>query len=323
MLNWLGLLLWSLTLALAGLRVQAQMPAPARDAEVRLVVVNSDSTAAYANAAQFLMDALVRAGVPRHAVWQMSVAELAALQQAGQMPRPRIFVALGTEAASTLAQAAVQTPVLSALIPRGSFERVLRNSGRRVSSQFTALYLDQPLARQLALLRLALPKVRRVGVLWGPASAARAAMLRALATSHNLTLVEARVDTADAVFEALKPVLEDSDVLLAVADPQVYNSSSIQNILLSAFRAQVPMLGFSPAYVRAGALLGLHATPEQAGLQAAALALEVLQNKPLPATALESNDFEVTVNQPVARAFNLSLDGKALRLELRRSENLP
>jgi ABC-type uncharacterized transport system substrate-binding protein len=125
------------------------------------------------------------------------------------------------------------------------------------------------------------------------------------------------------VFPGLKQVLDGSDVLLALADPQVYNSNSLQNILLTAFREKVPMLAFSPAYVRAGALFALYVTPVQAGVQAAALVLEVLHDRSLPATAVESSDFDVMVNEHVARALNLSLDGRALRLELRRLEQLP
>jgi len=42
--------------------------------------------------------------------------------------------------------------------------------------------------------------------------------------------------------------------------------------------ANVPLVAFSPAYVRAGALLALYTTPTQAGSQAAHWALEVLAN---------------------------------------------
>jgi ABC-type uncharacterized transport system substrate-binding protein len=109
-------------------------------------------------------------------------------------------------------------------------------------------------------------------------------------------------------------------VLLAVADPQVYNSSSIQNILLASFRAKVPMVAFSPAYVRAGALLALHVTPTQLGQQAGVIAWGVLRDKALSPIPLYSRDFSVMVNEHVARSLGLSLDGAALRERLQRRE---
>ena len=147
--------------------------------------------------------------------------------------------------------------------------------------------------------------------------------MRTLAAANGLSLTEAGLEGNFNVFPDLQQVLNDSDVLLALADPLVFNSDSIQNILLTTFRAQVPVVAFSPAYVRAGALLALYATPAQVGRQAAALVQDVLRGQSLPEQPLESNDFEVSVNEHVARALNLSLDGKALRLELRRLEHLP
>ncbi len=312
-------LLFGLLLGLASWMAQCQTPARI---QARVVIVNSGSTAAYSDAAQSLIAQLERDGVSLYDIWQMDVPDLTAQQAAGKFPRPRVLVALGTEACAALAAAPGDAPGLCALIPRSSFERLLRTSGRKASAQFTAIYLDQPLKRQLALIRLALPQAQRVGILWGPDSGMRAPQLRQLAGANSLSLVEASVDASTGIFAALKPVL-DSDVLLALPDPLVYNSNSIQNILLSALRAKVPMVAFSPAYVRAGALLSLHTTPAQAGSQAATLVNDVLHDKPLPGVTVESNDFEVAVNAPVARALNLSLDAQALRLELRQLERLP
>lgn len=292
-------------------------------AEVRVVIVSSDSTVAYADAAQALISILELDGVARADILQMSVAEWTAANGQVMALNPQAFVALGTEAATTLARAKLKSPVLSALIPRSSFERVLRESGRKASAQFNVLYLDQPLQRQLALIRLALPQVKRVGVLWGPDSWSKAFALRSLASANGLVLQEARLDVNASLFAALQSVLDSSDVLLALADPLVFNSNSIQNILMTTIRSRVPLVAFSPAYVRAGAMLALYSTPTQAGSQAAHWALGVLANRVLPEQALEPADFEISVNEQVARVLSLSFDVKALTLALKRQEQQP
>lgn len=281
-----------------------------------VVIVSSERSPAYAQAAQALVSELERNGHSRSEMLLLTATELAG----AVILRPKLFVALGAQAAQALAQAALPAPVLCALLPRSSFEWVLRSSGRKSSSQFSALYLNQPLSRQLRLIRLALPEARRIGVLLGPESQAQASALNPLAQARGLTLLEASVDQDKPLFPALKAVLQDADVLLALADPQVFNSSSIQNILLTSFRAKVPLVAFSPAYVQAGALLALHVTPEQIGQQAATLALGVLQGKALPATPLHSQDFSVTVNEHVARSLGLTLDAADLRTRLLRAE---
>lgn len=312
MLQCLRSLLLALALCLLG---------PLAQADVRVVIVSSDSTAAYMEAAQALMDELARAGVSPYDVHRLSVPEWTA--RPAQTAPPRIYVALGTQAAAALAASKVSAPVLATLIPRGSFERLLRRSGRNASANFTAIYLDQPLQRQLAMIRLALPQAKTLGVLWGPDSRPRALTLRIQATSVGLSLNEAGQDGKLNLFPDLQQVLDGSDVFLALADPQVFNSNTIQNILLTTFRAHVPMVAFSPAYVRAGALLSLHTTPEQVGRQAAALVQAALHGHLLPEQAVEANDFEVSVNAHVAAALSLSLDSNAIRLALRRQERLP
>ena len=288
-------------------------------AATSVVIVSSERSAAYVEAMEALVSELERGGLSRYDMLQLSVAELSA---AGPLS-PKLYVALGTEAAQWLAKTEQRVPVLCTLLPRASFERVLLSSGRKSSPQFSALFLDQPLGRQLELIRLALPTVQRIGVLWGGESHTQAAALRVQAQTRGMELREASVERESSVFSGLKRVLEEADVLLAVPDPQVYNSSSIQNILLTSFRAKVPLVAFSPAYVRAGALLAVHVTPAQMGLQAASIARGVLQGKALPPTPLYSQDFTVTVNDHVARSLGLTLDARALMTRLHRLEGAP
>ena len=309
-LSWRSLLLGLGLLVLAGAHTQAA---------VVIVIVSSERSTAYVEAAEALVGELERGGLSRYDMLQLTVAELAG---AGPLT-PKLFVALGSEATGLLAKTETRTPVLSTLLPRSSFERVLRETGRKPSSQFSALYLDQPLSRQLDLIRLALPEAHRIGVLWGPESQSQALALKSQARARGFDLLEGAVAGGESIFPVLKRILEDADLLLAVADPQVFNSASIQNILLSSFGAKVPLVAFSPAYVRAGALLAVHVTPSQMGRQAATIAEGVLRGKALSATPLYSQEFNVAVNEHVARSLGLTLDAQSLRERLRQREGAP
>lgn len=317
-ISWRPCLL-GLTLCLLGALAWAQMPSGA----ARVVIVSSDTAAAYAQTAQALTDALVRQGVGRAEISQTFASELVMRLKSGQPTRPTIFVALGSAATQALVAGNAQAPVLSVLIPRRSFEHILRSSGRAISARLGVIYLDQPLTRQLALIRLALPQARRLGVLSGPESSDKVSELKTWASTYGLELHHAVVTQPDDFSTALPKLLNDVDVLLALADPKVFNSSTIQNILLASFHERVPLVAFSPAYVRAGAVLAVYNTPLQAGNQAADVVLGVLRDQVLPEHAMESNDFEVGVNVNVARSLGLSLDAEQLRTSLRRQERLP
>ncbi|OGB38690.1 MAG: hypothetical protein A2461_04035 [Burkholderiales bacterium RIFOXYC2_FULL_59_8] len=306
-----GILVW-LALCLSGLQTQAQ--------GIKVHIVSSQASAPYLDAAQALIKGLSSHGVARSEIQVMSLADFSNVSPVA-LATGKVWVALGTQAAAALAKAQLRgASVLSALIPGSGFERVLRQSGRQASAQFNAIYLDQPLQRQLVLIRLALPRAKRVAVLWGPESWNRADTLRTLANTHGLVLRDARLKVESDLFAALQSVLDGSDVLLAQADPLVFNSSSIQNILMTSIRDKVPLVAFSPAYVRAGALLAIYSTPTQVGTQAARWVLDVLAQRTLPEQAMAPDDFEISVNLEVARVLNLPLDAGQLQLSLKRLE---
>lgn len=284
-----------------------------------VVVVSSDTGLAYTEAADALVRGLVRPRLPEIQVQRMTVAEFSATRP----PTPQLYVALGAQAALVLARAQPTVPVLCTLLPRQAFERALEQGGFKASRQFSALLLDQPLSRQLALVRLALPGAKRLGVLWGPESKALAPAMASLATAQGLQLVQADWVAGQPVFAGVRQVLESADVLLALPDPEVFNTHTVQHLLLASFRARVPMVAFSPAYVRAGALLAVYVTPAQLGEQAAEVAQGVLQGKDLPAQPIHSRRFSVQVNDHVARALGLSLDADELSHQLRQREGRP
>jgi len=289
-------------------------------AEVKVVVVNSEGFTASSAAVSTALSDLTAAGVAREAVVVWSLADWQTKRQSLQV---RMVVSLGTQATAALMETHLEVPLLVALVPRQGFEYLLQKNARRASKQLSAIYLDQPLARQLTVIRAALPKARRLGVVWGPESKVLAAQLRSLATAAGYQLLEVEYKPAAGRFLDLRQLLADSDVLLALADPQVFNSNSIQNVLLATFRANVPVVAFSPAYVRAGAWLSVYVTPEQVGHQIAFWVKEVLQGKSLPERPMESNDFEVGVNEYVGRSLGLVTDAADLRLQAHHAEQSP
>jgi ABC-type uncharacterized transport system substrate-binding protein len=103
-------------------------------------------------------------------------------------------------------------------------------------------------------------------------------------------------------------LLGRSEVLLALPDAAVYNDSTIRNILLATYRRGIPLIGFSSGYVKAGALCAVFSTPAQIATQAAALILQFANTHALPFPQY-SHEFEVMVNEQVARSLDLQVKG--------------
>jgi len=190
----------------------------------------------------------------------------------------------------------------------------------RTGAQRSAVFIDQPASRQLALVRLALPSTKRLAIVYSEASRPLIEAVEVAARSTGMIIEAAVVDDEQPLYNALRSVLSDESALLTVPDTSVYNNFTIQNVLLTAYRERTPVIGFSPAYVRAGAVVAVYSTPEQVGDQVADATIRVLEGNPLPPPAFPAA-FSVSTNPHVARSLSLTLpDPAQLETQLRRLE---
>ncbi len=215
-----------------------------------------------------------------------------------------------------------RVPVLATLLPRAAYDAQLAR-GPPLRRPVSAAVLDQPLGRQMALLKRALPERRQLGVLAGPQIRLQLGVLQKEAAARGLRLVAApAVNAPEELYPALKLALEGADVLLALPEPLVYNAATLQNILLTTYRARVPLVAFSAAYVKAGAVLAVYSTPAQVARRAVEMVRgwQAGRGWPPPQTPRE---FAVSVNPRVAASLGLMLDDAAdIAEDLRRQEGV-
>ncbi|MBJ9976620.1 ABC transporter substrate-binding protein [Pseudomonas sp. S75] len=208
-------------------------------------------------------------------------------------------------------------PALALRISRVQAEQRL---GASRPAFLSLLWSDPPPARQLRLTRYLLPQARRVGVLYGPASRFLIEELRQAATALGLEIIAQEWnDLRDN--RPLQAVLGDSDVLLGIDDPALFNAKTAKNVLLSSYGRQMAMIGPNAGFVRAGALASTYSDQEDW----LAVLDELLQQPPAHwPRSLYPQRFEVSGNQQVARALGLEpLDPTAAALVVAEGANAP
>jgi ABC-type uncharacterized transport system substrate-binding protein len=283
-------------------------------AAAQVMIVVSDRTAPYLEASHAVARDL--GGLAN--VVTVSAEQLGKLQ----WPDGAAVVTLGTRALGSVLAAGQKSPVIAALIPRSAYEAALGSqprlqSGRRTT---TAVFLDQPFARQLNLVKTVVPDRRRVGVLASPAADDMVRRVESAARGRGLLIFKQALAKPEDISYALERLLGESEVLLALPDPIVFNSHTVYNILLSALHARQPVIGYSDAYVRAGAVAAVYSTPQQLGRQAGSIAAGLLGGAALPAPQYP-RAFSVSVNSAVARALGLQVGSPGeIAAALRRME---
>lgn len=205
-------------------------------------------------------------------------------------------------------------PVLAALIQRPAYERILAEAGRN-RPRSSAVFLEQPPARQANFIRLLLPGLNRVGLL------GRNDTRNALAT-YQQSLVQAGLipdmeasEHDNELLPALNALLPRVSLLLATPDTEIYRRENIKAILITSYRYHKPVIAFSPTFVQAGALAAVYTSPAQFGQQLAELIASNGSNLPPPR---DPQAFSLAINRNVAQALNLALPEEAA---LRRAMN--
>ena len=212
-------------------------------------------------------------------------------------------------------------PLLATLLPQAVFD-ARQAAPSAVKRPFSAVVLDQPLGRQMAAVRLAFPDHKRIGVMLGPQTQPLLPALQRQAERAGLVLhTSPPVNTAEDVYPALKRLLIEAHlILVALPDPLIYNANNLQSILLTTYRARVPLVAFSSAYVKAGAVLAVYSTPKQIAQRTLEMSHDVLSGRGLPPPQA-ARAFSVAINAKVVASFGLSLDDEVqIAEDLRRQE---
>lgn len=231
-----------------------------------------------------------------------------------------LIIALGIKSASIAVEG--KFPVLCVLVSKAGFEKLVTNlPEKQKNKSISAIYFDQPIERQIALIAATLPDKAKIGLLYSSHSADMENYREAISES-GLELIEKQIESPELLFRELEAVLEKSDVLLTIPDATVYNALSMRNVLLTTYRYKVPVIGLSPAYVRAGALCAVFSSPAQIAAQATTLAM-LYSEKGILAQSQYPIDFFVSSNLQVARSLGIQLKEDAVMVkEIKAAESM-
>ncbi|MBS0290840.1 MAG: hypothetical protein JSS07_12500 [Proteobacteria bacterium] len=238
-----------------------------------------------------------------------------------------LIVTIGTEALTKILKLDTSLPVLSVLTRKKSFESQLETHGRHLNDPkhpHSVIYLDQPLERQLNLLKSLLPNPKtenNVGILLGTNSLSDQERLQKFASKKGLKLTTVNVNNFENPVAVLDGLLDDVNIVLALPDNRIYNNKTTRGMLLTAFHKRVPIIGYSKSYVNHGALGAVYSSTKQLADQTAVQIMAILKNNlQLPAPQYP-NEFLVEVNYHVAHTLGLVIaDEDALKQTLEKME---
>jgi putative tryptophan/tyrosine transport system substrate-binding protein len=222
------------------------------------------------------------------------------------IPKDTLVVAVGSQALMYASNLANTTPVIGVLVPKINYENTLKES-HRDPKYFSAIYLDQPFERQIALIKAIFPDKPQIAVLLGPASQFMSNDLQNACNQFNMALDIRLVNKENELQSNLEALMQKKQILLAIPDPLIYTRETAQTILITSYRHQSPVIGFSQSYVKSGAIAAVFTSPKQFAAETAAT-IKLLDNgaSELP-SAKEPHLFSIQINYQVARSLDIAI----------------
>lgn len=222
--------------------------------------------------------------------------------------RPQAMVTVGGSATSLARQAGPNVPIVFCMVPNAldrSFMEPPAGQGPRLLGVTTDIAPEL----QVEQIQRLSPKAAHVAVFHGPRSRRTAEAIKAAAEKKGLRVTPIPARAAEFASALRELDRHDCDAALMIADAEVYNSASVQALLLWGLRGRRPVWTFSPNVVKAGGFAGLYADSAGLAEQAATLVEKLLRNTDVgPARLRYPETVRGSINERTAELIGIGLD---------------
>jgi len=257
-----------------------------------------------------------------HVIKSIFLNELS--KQKLQSFNPSLIVSLSNNVSKEILSYRINTPTIHALAMLSNSNQLaacLPNCIKKLP-QHHFLVLDQPPARQVNLIKLIKPNSKELAIFYTQKSALIAEQFKLREKLTALTIRTYKTEPSSLGYQ-LDEISKNSDVILAIADTDIFNISTLPQILLTSYRHQTPVIGFSRGFVKAGALASVVSDIPQLVKQLAELISEHENDHFKPYNSIiYPKYFNVISNRNVARSLFLVFPSDANLTSLLQSNDV-
>lgn len=207
-----------------------------------------------------------------------------------------VLVTMGLEALQWRLQQGIDTPTIATYITLDQL-----GPGQQYPDFVQVLLASPQPERQLILASLLLPRLQTVGVLHSRQQLWQTALWQRAVQRRQLRLVVHQVDQPQELLRNLSSVLNASDVLIGLDDPQIYNADTLKPILLNSYNRKRVLIGPSAPFIAAGSLSTTYSSPQDMAHSTHQLLQQAWQSGAIR----YPQRFSVLSNAQVARSLGL------------------
>lgn len=232
---------------------------------------------------------------------------LSDLTKRRQKKKNTLYITIGPTALRTLlSQGPADGVIVSTYTSSQAYRSIVDSMAPTRPAAITAVYADPAPVVQLRLISMLYKKPVGVAVILSSKTAYLEPILQRAASQTRTELTIENYASGENLNRALNR-LADIPTILATPDSTVYNSENIRNILVTTYRRNQPVIGFSAALVKAGALASTYSDIEDINAHVDEL-ISDFEASGKVAEPQFPKYFSVIVNEDVARSLNIVVD---------------
>ena len=215
-----------------------------------------------------------------------------------------LIITLGTQSKNKLETKSLNTPpaTIHGMIP-------LQASMEDNSPNHYSLVLDQPADKILNAVKQLLGTDKPIGILYSQSSSWRLREYKLAAQNSGISLSTFPILETDprSIGMNFKKILPQVSSILIIPDKNIYNRSTIAQLLLTGFKNRIPVVGYSRSLAITGAIASVTTDKNSIGRDISTLAIKLLNKQNIDQLQYPS-EYRLVINRKILESLDIDFN---------------
>jgi putative ABC transport system substrate-binding protein len=176
------------------------------------------------------------------------------------------------------------------------------------SPNMSGATLDIPADLKVSEIKRILPNIKKIAIVYSDKTHAAFNEFSASCAKQRFELLGGKASSEADLADAFKSVTGAPDSCFVIIPDNIYTGQSVKFVLLEGLKNKFPVVGLSPFFTKAGALISFECDYEDHGKQAGEIAISILNGaNPQEIKPVRPKKIRYTLNMMVAEKLGLTI----------------
>lgn len=218
----------------------------------------------------------------------------------------KIVITAGKDATIEITRHNTTSTIIYSLVTMDFFNNSDLVNGCAGSACY-GVYIDQPLQRYIKLVDALFDDSYSIAVPLSENSRYSKNVISSGLRQFGLKPNIFNINREENISRQLQNNLARHSVLLALPDTDIYNSNTAKSVLLTTYHLNVPIVAYSKAFSKAGALASLYSSIDDIADKTAQISVAITQGTPPVQAGYHPENYSLEINTAVARSLSIHI----------------